>query len=231
MDEDQSTPPAAASTTKKRNRNRRKKSTQGQQDQPLSSDDEMQTEPPSSNLNVAAEDESSNNQEDPFQSLIGNLKKLSLVPRSVTAKSKTQATTTAVSGVSTISDNNSNVVSQAIPSSLPYHPKPIVTISKTESWTTSNSSFISVSEASDQASTCKSLAKATSSVGILAPKYQGHLANSGGVWSKDKILALYKARVPERAKEAEKIWKEARALRAAVPKGEGMVVEDLDMEV
>ncbi|KAJ3024498.1 UNVERIFIED_CONTAM: hypothetical protein HDU68_008105 [Siphonaria sp. JEL0065] len=159
--------------------------------------------------------------EDPFQYLVDSVKKLSLVPRSVSHKPKTVSSlgtkpSASIASSSTTSMQIERPVHVHQPSS--NFPPPIMTpptISKTDSWTSSESSF-DTNNSSISNNQLVMVAASSNSSSVLAPKYQGHMANHGGVWTREKVLSAYTTRIPARAKEAERLWKEKRALRVGV---------------
>ncbi|KAI9343615.1 hypothetical protein BDR26DRAFT_858416 [Obelidium mucronatum] len=155
--------------------------------------------------------------DDPFQSLVDSVKKLSLVPRSVSHKPKQQQ-----QPMSLISSAAATAMQIERPLTMTVEPLvPIPTITKTNSWSTSVSSITSVPSPAD--AYCSS-SRSQASSAALAPKYQGHTANQGGMWTREKVLAAYLSRIPQRGKEAERLWKEKRSARVVASGVVGVVV-------
>ncbi|KAI8620129.1 hypothetical protein BC830DRAFT_620890 [Chytriomyces sp. MP71] len=159
--------------------------------------------------------------EDPFASLVGSLKRLSLVPRSVTTRSGTNAPTKPTPHAPPASATSLPIVLLAAPAC----PGP----------------------ATGAVVTAKTPPHATHGPAIQSPvKSLGAAAAGGGngMWARERVLAAYRAAVPDRAHEAERMWKERRAVRKAAwnaevlaaaggrvdveeGDGEGMDVEDV----
>ncbi|KAJ3234096.1 hypothetical protein HDU81_001718 [Chytriomyces hyalinus] len=154
-----------------------------------------------------------NTDEDPFQALVGSLKKLSLVPRTVSRpKSSTGPSPTTAKK---LANPNSMATAQSkgdgpspntlnTPSAAPTLPKAVSP--KLTTTTKQKVSFV------------------------------GHLGSGAAMasiasthhWTRDKVLAAYLSNVPSRAKEAERVWKEKRAQRKA---SAGVAVDGGEVEM
>ncbi|KAJ3243088.1 hypothetical protein HDU77_010563 [Chytriomyces hyalinus] len=138
-----------------------------------------------------------NTDEDPFQALVGSLKKLSLVPRTV-SRPKSSA-----SPLPTTAKKVTNPYSMPIAQSKADGPSPNTLI-------TPSAVPIMPKAVSPKATTTK---QKVSFVGHLGSGVAMASIASTHHWTRDKVLAAYLSNVPSRAKEAERLWKEKRAQR------------------
>ncbi|KAJ3378910.1 hypothetical protein HDU84_007217 [Entophlyctis sp. JEL0112] len=134
-------------------------------------------------------------EQDSFGTLVETLKSLSLVPRSVQSAKSTKASTYTTQTVT----NKFGVHTQR-----PFPPNPLENQAVSELKTKENMPI--------QLESTHLTAEKAESMGISGRNRQG---DKNHIWTREKALATYLQRVPERAREAELLWKEQRAQRVA----------------
>ncbi|KAJ3140047.1 hypothetical protein HK100_010892 [Physocladia obscura] len=147
---------------------------------------------------------------DPFHSLVGSLKKLSLVPRSVTKNAGTSSSSMHLDNLPIGTNREITANKRNLPD-IPHPPHPHPLLAQLQQERQHQQFQVKSSDASSFLGGASAASK--------AKKY----GNNSLMWSREKTLGLYLSRIPERAKEAERLWKEQRAARKF--EGEKMLVD------